>query len=381
MRKALLFLVFGLLLLAQGASAQSNTPLVLTINGDLWAWNGDPAAPPTSLTTWGYNDPGIVSPNGSRIAYNSLATIVVNALVQSGGQGGGALPSNIWVIDFSGNGIRIAEQPEGASFRAEGVADFGIVRSSPAWSPDESRLVWSEQTFPNPADSLAVYDFTSGSTRTIVANLPPSAGVSAPKDVAWGRTGIVMHDVQMGGDGSMIDLFTVYTPEGATISSFQVGGSGRFMVFWALMEDNGREVLGVLFNDAVWELFDLNSGASQVATGIPEMYAPLNPAGSQALSPIINDVGGFSWRVLSPDGTILAEIVSAPYFIPQRYALSPDGQSVAYSDFLEGQNTFSEVVNIWRGGTITVVPNAVQFPLIGAMQWSPLAWRVRPGVG
>ncbi len=380
MRRALLTFAICLLVIIQSASAQSNTPLVLTINGDLWAWNGDPAGAPGSLTTWGYNDPGVISPDGSRIAYNSLATIVVDALARVGGLAGGELPSNIWVIDFSGNGIRVAEQPSGSSFMTEGVPDFGVVRSSPAWSPDGSRLVWAEQTFPNPIDSLVVYNLASGSAQTIVANLPPSAGVTAPKAVAWGRTGIVMHDIQMGGNGSMIDLFSVYSPEGAPISSFQVG-AGRILQYWAVMDDNGREVLGTLFNDGVWELYDLNSGASQIPSGIPELFSPLNAGGSLALSPGINEVGGFTWRALSSDGTILAEFVSAPYFIPQRYALSPDGQSVAYSDFQEGQNTFSDVINIWREGTITVMPNPVQFPLLGGVQWAPIAWRVRAGVG
>jgi Tol biopolymer transport system component len=381
MRKALFSLVLFLLVAAHGASAQSNTPLILTINGDLWAWSGDAAAPPVSLTTWGYNDPGVISPDGSRIAYNSLASMVVDAFARVGNLFGGEMPSNIWVIDFSGNGIRVAEQPEGASFMSEGVADFGIIRSSPVWSPNGGQLLWAEQTYPNALDSLVIYDFATGSMRTIVANLPPSAGVIAPKDVAWGQSGIVMYDVQIGADGVMIDLFTLYSPDGAALSSFQVGGSGRFMVYWALMDDNGREVLGVLFNDSVWELYDLASGASQVSTGIPELFSTLNPAGSLALSPSINEAGGFTWRALSSDGGVVAEFLSASYFVPQRYALSPDGQAVAYSDFLEGQNVFSELINVWRGGVITVIPNPVQFPLHGGVQWAPLGWRVRAGVG
>jgi hypothetical protein len=381
MRKAFLFLITLLLAgFAFPVSAQQASPLVLTLNGDLWAWNGDPAAAPASLTTWGYNDPAVISPDGSRIAYTSLAAIVVDAIARGGNQAGGKLPSNVWVIDFSGNGIRVADQPSNAAFMMPGAADFGIVRSTPAWSPDGNRLVWAEQTYPNAIDSIVIHDLASSTTRTIVGNLPPAAGVPAPKDIAWARTGIVVHDVQAGANGNLVDLFSVYTPEGMLISSFQVGG-GRFMVHWAVMDDNGREVLGVLFNDAVWDLFDLNSGTSQTSEGIPELYSPLNPGGSLALSPVINDVGGFTWRALSPEGAILAEFVSAPYFIPQRYALSPDGQAVAYSDYLEGQNTFSDQINIWRAGSITAVPTPVQFPLLGGIQWAPVSWRVRAGVG
>lgn len=377
MKRALLVTFLCLLALVPMASAQFSTPLVITINGDFWTWYGDASLPPISITQWGYNEPGVISPDGGRIAYNSLAQIVVDALNRVGPIGGGALPSNIWIVDpISGSGSRVGEQPPDASFFTEGIPDRGIARSTPAWSPDGGRLAWAEQSIPDTLGSIVVYDFASGASIIVASNLPPSAGVPAPKEVLWGQSGIVVRDAQGSGD-----IFTVYQPTGSASASFTVGGGGRGLAYYALMDAGGREVLGVLFNDGVWELFDLASGAAQIATGIPEMYSLRAGGGSLALSPALNEVGGFTWRLLDPSGGIRAEFVSAPYFVPQRYALSPDGQAVAFSDYLEDQRVFADVVNVWLNGAITVIPIPVDFPLVGGVLWSPMGWRVRAGVG
>jgi hypothetical protein len=299
LKRALFIILISLLALVPAASAQFSTPLVITINGDFWTWYGDPSLPPVSITQWGYNEPGVLSPDGGRIAYNSVAQIAVDALNRVGPIGGGGLPSNIWVFDpISGSGTRLAEQPPDASFFTEGVADKGIVRSTPAWSPDGGRLAWAEQTYPDTVGSIVVYDFASGASIIVASNLPPSIGVPAPKEVLWGQNGIVVRDNQQGGD-----IFTVYQPNGSVSASFTVGGSARELAFYALMDGGGREVLGVLFNDGVWELFDLTSGAAQIAGGIPEMYSLRAGGGSLALSTRL---------AVSHGGCSMRRAVSAP---------------------------------------------------------------------
>jgi hypothetical protein len=361
------------MLSAVSVKAQFADPLVITINGDFWTWYGDATQAPARVTEWGFNSPPVMSPDNSRIAYNSTAQMVVAV----GGAGGGALPSNIWVADpRTGSGTRVVDQPEGASFMTAGVPDLGVVRSDPAWSPDGGRLVWAEQTYPTPVDSLVVHDINSGLSQPIVTDLPPSPGVPAPREVLWGSNGIVVRAAQLDGDS-----FSLYAPDGVQLSSFQVGGGGRVLTYYALMAASGREVLGVLFNDGVWELFDLFSGASQLADGIPEMYSLRAGDGSLSLSPTINEAGGFSWRVLATDGNVITTFASAPVFLPRRYTISPDGQAVAYSDYFEEQGGFANTVNVWQGGVVTVVTNPVELPLVGAVTWGATGWRVRPGVG
>ncbi|MCC6613808.1 MAG: hypothetical protein IT320_10045 [Anaerolineae bacterium] len=379
-----LLVLCSVVLIVAGASlvnAQAEAPLIISLNGDLWSWTGDPTQPPYALTSWGYNDPGVLSPDGTRIAYNSVAQFVVEAMGRVGSVGGGALPSNVWVINVgSGDGVRVAEQPGDASFFTEGVPDRGIIRSDPAWSPSGGQLAWAEETYPERINSIVVHDFAAG-PRVIASNLPPSAGVPAPKEVRWGQSGILVRDTQASGDGSLVTTFSLYSPDGGLFNTFQVGDGMRTPVFYAFMQAGGREAIGVLFNDGVWTLYDPFSGAAEVAAGIPEMFSLSNPGGSLALSPIINDAGGFTWRLFDPAGVTLAEFVSAPYFVPQRYALSPSGQAVAYSDYLEDQRIFSDNINVWQAGAITVIPDAVGFPLIGGLTWAPVGWRVRPGVG
>ena len=58
---------------AQGGGA----PLVFLKDGDLWKWDGSVV---TQLTTWGYNERPVLSPNGQRVAYNSWAQITINAI-------------------------------------------------------------------------------------------------------------------------------------------------------------------------------------------------------------------------------------------------------------------------------------------------------------
>jgi hypothetical protein len=383
LKRTLTFLFLCLLVALPGAaSAQFSAPLIITLNGDFWAWYGDASTPPVSVTQWGYNEPGVLSPDGSRVAYNSLAQIVVDAFARVGPVGGGALPSNIWIADpISGQGVRVGEQPPQASFMVEGVPDFGIARSDPAWSPNGAQLAWAEQTYPTPSDAIIVYDLASQSAFAVASGLTPSAGVPAPKEVLWGQTGIVVRDLQPGADGAIVDAFSVYAPTGGIISQFTVGGSGRALVYDALMQVNGREALGVLMSDGVWELIDLASGAAQTAAGIPELYSLRAPDSSLSLRPTLNEQGGFTWQVLTPGGEVVAAFPSASFFVPQRYALSPDGQAVAYSDYLDAQRVFADTINVWQNGAITVMPNALDFPLIGAVAWSPMGWRVRAGVG
>src|SRR6185369_1223410 len=59
--------------------AQSNPPVILMVNGDLWSWReGD--AVPSQLTYYGHNLDFDLSPDGTTIAYDSVAKIAVDAI-------------------------------------------------------------------------------------------------------------------------------------------------------------------------------------------------------------------------------------------------------------------------------------------------------------
>ena len=71
--------------------------LVILKDGDLWRWDGSTL---TQLSTWGYNQRPVLSPDGQRVAYNSWATIAINAIA-AGKPVVGTPPSNIWVMDIN----------------------------------------------------------------------------------------------------------------------------------------------------------------------------------------------------------------------------------------------------------------------------------------
>jgi dipeptidyl aminopeptidase/acylaminoacyl peptidase len=126
------------------AQPPQQAPLILNIQGDLWAWAG-PGTKLQRRTNWGYNKAPVVSPDGKQIAYKSTAQVAVDAIRRVGGYGGGDLPANIWVLDVAtNNAVRVADQPKDASLMNPNRPDKYIVRSDPAWAGDGTLVVWTE---------------------------------------------------------------------------------------------------------------------------------------------------------------------------------------------------------------------------------------------
>ena len=112
-----------------------------------------------------------MSPDGTRVAYNSWATITVDA-INAGRPVAGFTPSNIWVLDITtGTANFISTQPANTTFTGA-ATDVAVMRSTPEWSPDGTLLTWTEILLPNYTRQLAIYDFNTQMTTIIVPNLP-----------------------------------------------------------------------------------------------------------------------------------------------------------------------------------------------------------------
>src|SRR5260221_12704785 len=116
-RKAVVIPILSLLLVlfvkptSPSQAQQKPAPLIFSSAGDLWSITG-PNDTPRQLTTWGFNDNPILSPDDQQVAYTSKATIFVNVWKKTGGFGGSDFPTNIWVMDIAtGDAVRIADQP------------------------------------------------------------------------------------------------------------------------------------------------------------------------------------------------------------------------------------------------------------------------------
>jgi hypothetical protein len=90
--------------------AKFANPLIMTYQGDLWAWDGVQIE---RRTTWTQNFPPVISPNGAWIAYKSVAKVAIDAIAAFGHPGGGGeLPATIWLLNVATNdAIRIGDQP------------------------------------------------------------------------------------------------------------------------------------------------------------------------------------------------------------------------------------------------------------------------------
>src|SRR5438270_6824724 len=95
-RKVAAFLIVCVLLFGRVPGTAATQPaLLMTIHGDLWAWSDGKLQ---QRTAWGYNRSGVLSPNGSQIAYKAIASLAVDAIKRVGPISGGDLPANIWVL-------------------------------------------------------------------------------------------------------------------------------------------------------------------------------------------------------------------------------------------------------------------------------------------
>jgi hypothetical protein len=375
-------LLFAILLLTISGVTQAqtndNAPLFMLINDRLWSWTIESDSP-QPVTDRGSIFDLSLSPDGTRLAYMGFADLTIDALERTGGIGGGALPTDIWVLDIAGSDItHVAQQPPDASFFTDGVPDKAVSRSNPVWSPDGTRLAWTEQTYPDFVDQLVVYDFTSSSARIVASGLPPQAGVPAPIEFLWGMSGFVLRSTSMDAQANFSDSFLVYGAEGNLVSTIPVGSSEQFMIDYFLIEQDGQEFIAVLYNNYLWDRIDPLTGSIQPLTGAPEMYAVRAPDTSLSLALLLDANGELILRALYPDGTQAVEFY-AGLFAEERITLSPAGDIVAFSDYLPESSRYEDVIHVWRDGQGANVPDVAANQIVSQVVWGPTAWRVREG--
>ena len=224
------------------AEAQMPTdPLIFIIHGDLWSWVG-PDQPLAQLTFWGMNDWPAISPDGTYVAYKSVARIFVDWLKTiQGGTGGYAPPENIWVLDVkTSETSRIADQPSDAVW--DGPVDPGryVLRTEPSWSPNRQQLAWFElliDTITFTSDEkigtgqLVTYDLEN-QTKHVVDSFDISRrfGSSSLFDAQWGAPGIAL---KIGLKYyTPTQEFRVYDPSGTLLSQFKAEEDGPGWVFF-----------------------------------------------------------------------------------------------------------------------------------------------------
>jgi hypothetical protein len=362
-------LVCLLMLAVIPASAQTSAPIILWVMGDLYAADADRHnLLPERLTQDGAISAPTLAVNatfpGGVIAYKTLAAIGRDALDRVPADGFIAefdLPADIVLFDLATrSAIAVVGQPEGASLFVDGTPDNAIVRSSPSWSPDGSRLVWTELAFGTEAASLVVFDFTSGARTSAALPGVPIFGGRAP-DVRAGALYDALRSTAATGEQRVWFVNRAGVIEGT--ASVTLAADQELVEYVWTSESH----LDALLNTGAWLRIAAPDGAV-VPAAVVEMVAEAAPDGLALRFGADAEMGIF-WETRDPQRPDAASGAFAGE--PNKAALSPDGRRIAFI----GYPSFGGAA-VWRDGEVTpIAGTGIEGLLVGAVLWSDLAWR------
>jgi hypothetical protein len=377
------FLIFTVLSVLPQKSAiqaqQPSDPIILTLNGDLWSWEGV-SEPLRQLTSWGLNDRPILSPDGTKVAYLSTARVWAEWQQRCRcGSGGYALPLNIWVLDVpSSQTFRVADQPPDARFDGPSDPRKYITRSSPEWSPDSRYLAWTDlsiDTVNGPDDplrwtaQLVVFDLVNKTTHILASNLIPPARAE-PIYVSWGKPGIALK-VGVEEDynrGSALDLL-LYDISGKLLARIDLDVLPNVGLEWITYQDHSY----LINTDEPDQWLNWSTAQAEDVPGAVEMYSLSAPNGAS----FFRDVD--RWKLALPGQTPMA--LDDGFGVD---AISRDGQSVLLAHTEYDQTTFTSLTTlVLRSADRTVQLGKYTGQLgentgISGVVWGPIGWRIRP---
>ena len=354
--------------LAHAQSQIPGDPIIMTLEGDLWAWEGSDQ-PMTRLTDWGHNGPPVLSPDGTRVAYTSFATVFVDWLATISGTGGYWPPTNIWMLDIpSRQTYRIADQPANAVWTGPNDPGNYIVRSSPGWSPDGQQLAWVEtisdtSLFTDGVQSstaqVVIYNLVAR-TKTVIDSFTLQNPISTTDrmNVSWGRPGLIVSaalpEAILPWDSRMYDM------SGNRIAEFTSGES----LFGAWLQDGEDDYIFRV--NSPDRRVNWRTGQEETINGSVEMFSLMTPDGASLF------YSNETWYAAFPQ--------QAPVALGTRirpYGVSRDGQAVLY-----GRWEIDPTRDVFAYTVLLHTPDQViemgrynnVFPV-----WGQTGWRVRSG--
>jgi len=345
---------------AMPVSAQTiEPPLVVLMDGDLWSYQ-ESTATLTQLTRWGYNETPVISPDGKRVAYASIADIAIEALKRFG-DGEVFPPNNLYILDMTTmQPQRIAAQPTGATFMTGNSAGVYVHRTTPTWSPDSSMLAWIEFSIaPQPSTELVIFDVKANQTRARTSLnmlvIPPFT--TGPE---WSSSGIFIHlpPTETGGD-----TLLVFDGNGSLRLKTPIAIPYESIVDVHWVTQNSAEFVGVSARTGAWTLINPGTGATSAPSGIPEVANAANAISAYYLTGRATQ-SGLQWLTGDQDIPLNFSGYSS------QISIAPSGRALAYA---------SDAVYILRGGQVVRVPGTERINVNGngALAWSYGKWRVR----
>ena len=367
-----------------GLSSQAqplNRELIAFRNGDLWKFDIENNTA-TQLTEWGYNGGPILSPDGTKIAYLSTATEVIDKVSRGEpAQFAGSPPANIWVMDIATETFtRIADQT--------GSGEVGYLRSVPAWSPDSSKLIWS-QLDPNfqglDQATLQIHDLNTGLTTTFAQGYNmgfQDGGIWMPP-VKWGAGGIArVLFTYMEGSRDPFLFLEIYDPSTGNLTRYDLGydvnsSTNNYVQDFVWVNHQELSMLA-LRTQTQWELFDPTSGGRSVMSTPPHLHLRFVSGGLELVPVNIQDANGSSliqWQVVFGPSEYNTGYVS--YGLDNGFtpAISPDGSQIAWHN---GDGVSTWQIGIGQtgrsSGSNQTAQDSYLIPAPAIVAWAPTEW-------
>ena len=363
-----LTLALLLLLAALPAAAQADDPpLVILMDGDLWAWT-EAAGALSQLTEGAQAAAPRISPDGTRIAYRAISPAGLAALEREPSVGTPP-PDDLFVMDpHTAEVIQVAAQPQDVAFNVPGQPNTFILRSDPAWGPGGAALAWAELSFPDFSHRLMLHDLTSGTT-TALAALPDPAIGPGPASVLWvgGRIAAWMTFNDPAAD-ALAEALLTFSAGGLSLAQVTlpraVDGADFVVGIYPVRADE-VDYAGLAYASGRWELASPETGAVQTPRAAPTWGGPsAELTGIPYEDPLYGVL--YRWAL---DGEPL------PYEgWPDGIALAPGGDGLAYIG--------AEGIYRWRDGEADLIPETGRAgQTYAALAWSPPLLTARIGVG